>query len=455
MVNDARDGDVITLEPGEYAGGIDFRGKGITLTSTNPRDPSVVESTIVHTQPTEWGGLGVQFVSGEGHDSRIVGLTITGRGYGVFISRGSSPSVVQCIIRDTGAELGGAVYVSRGSSPLIAQNILLRNSAVLGSAVYVENSSPIVRNNVISDGSGCPVYVSGGSPIIIANCIRKNSIPYSGHLGAVEDAAITLLKSRSRVEDNSVVDNDGAGILMGDDASDPVQGNIVNGNSGWGIVVDITPKTGWAPAIGANVVRGNHLGDNTFADQKTRRISICLPSTSRWDERAWDLRIADIIPLNSNQIAEVIAELRFGDTLLLERDPGAFLDPHAIRVVDSYGRILGHLPSSAASGLARVFREGRARYAYAMDIKHMPGSLPSCQVGIITGVQRQGTECSSCLDETAQCEQDCGPVAYPCDFAGEEDRDLYYDDDYRSCGGVSAPWDSCDADPDMCCGYDH
>ena len=42
-INDAVDGDIVQVLQGHYFENIDFRGKAITVTSTDPNNPTVVE----------------------------------------------------------------------------------------------------------------------------------------------------------------------------------------------------------------------------------------------------------------------------------------------------------------------------------------------------------------------------------------------------------------------------
>lgn len=58
-----------------------------------------------------------------------------------------------------------------------------------------------------------------------------------------------------------------------------------------------------------------------------------------------------------------------------------------------------------------------------------------------------------CYDCDSDC-QDCDDCDCDCDY----DCDCYDYDDPTDCwvpDGGPAPWDSCEADPDICCGYDH
>ncbi len=71
----AEDGDTVVIAPGAYTGGgnknLDFGGKAITVTSTNPDDPFVVAATVID---CENSGRGFYFHSGD----IVSGLTITG-----------------------------------------------------------------------------------------------------------------------------------------------------------------------------------------------------------------------------------------------------------------------------------------------------------------------------------------------------------------------------------------
>ena len=84
-------GDRVVVKPGTYPEHINFRGKAITVTSTDPSDWAVVESTII-----DAGGTGsvVTFNSEEGTDSVLQGFVITG-GYGR-----SNPFITQMTLQD-------------------------------------------------------------------------------------------------------------------------------------------------------------------------------------------------------------------------------------------------------------------------------------------------------------------------------------------------------------------
>ena len=71
---DANDGDQIVVSPDRYEEKISFAGKSVTVRSTDPNDPAVMESTVLTST-----GTPVSFTEGEGAGSVLSGFTIEGR----------------------------------------------------------------------------------------------------------------------------------------------------------------------------------------------------------------------------------------------------------------------------------------------------------------------------------------------------------------------------------------
>ncbi len=103
----SRDGDVIEVQPGIYVEHINFYGRAITITGTDPYDWNTVESTIIR---SDYDYLAtVRFESGEDGNSVLTGFTIENPGdppdEGIGIEcYYSSPLITNNIIRnaDTG-----------------------------------------------------------------------------------------------------------------------------------------------------------------------------------------------------------------------------------------------------------------------------------------------------------------------------------------------------------------
>ena len=87
-IDSAGPGDMVIVSAGTYNENLDFGGKAITVTSSNPADPNVVAATVIDCAGS---GRGVYFGNGEGASSVLDGLTITG-----------------------GSEYGGGLYFGSG-----------------------------------------------------------------------------------------------------------------------------------------------------------------------------------------------------------------------------------------------------------------------------------------------------------------------------------------------------
>ena len=170
-------GDVVLVAPGNYTGpgnrNIDMKGKAITVQSNNPADQQVVEATIIDCQ-----GAGGGFVlrTGEGADTKIVGLTITNGktflGGGIYCQIGASPTIEDCVITKCSASLGGgALACGGGSAPTIVNCIMSGNSAFMGGAIYSNASSPSIANCLLV---GNTADTGGGVYCTVSSCAISN-----------------------------------------------------------------------------------------------------------------------------------------------------------------------------------------------------------------------------------------------------------------------------------------
>src|SRR5882762_4208200 len=74
-IDNSKNGDVVIVSPGTYNENINFKGKAITVTSTNAADLDVVKSTIIHALGKS---SAVTFTTVETSNSVLAGFTITG-----------------------------------------------------------------------------------------------------------------------------------------------------------------------------------------------------------------------------------------------------------------------------------------------------------------------------------------------------------------------------------------
>ena len=118
-IDAAMDGDEVEVHPGTYFETIDFLGKAITLRSSDGPDVTTIDAT----------GLGQVSVvtcnSGEGPNTVLDGLTVTGGTGSGMADVGSSPSVANCtFIWNLTYGDGGGVYNLNSSNPTVTNCIL-------------------------------------------------------------------------------------------------------------------------------------------------------------------------------------------------------------------------------------------------------------------------------------------------------------------------------------------
>ncbi len=299
-IDGATNGDVITVAEGTYRENIDFRGKEITLRSTDPGNTDLVAKTVI-----DGGNKGtvVTFSSGEGRNAVLSGFTITGGngtrkqytinsydgsrlnfdrryGGGIMIAGGSSPTITYNNV--TGNQLknvsskvlavGGGIAVLDNSSPLIENNMITDNySEAYGGGIAIwYRSNPVLKNNIINsnragDIGGGIMIAMMCKPEIANNTIQGNrSANWSGgiYIAHMSEAIITgntvmqntaiagaglfirraeaVIVRNNEIKDNKASGNGGA-IYMDNKADASVTGNLISGNvakSGGGIWVD-------------------------------------------------------------------------------------------------------------------------------------------------------------------------------------------------------------------------
>ncbi len=163
-------GDMVIVAEGTYNERINFKGKNITLTSTNPDDPAVVAGTVIQ---SSGAGSVVTFSGGESISCQLAGFTITG-GNGATLGGGilgnntdTNPTIRQCVITDNYvSSAGGGIWGCGGE---ISRCIFYNNSAT-------------------SSGYGGAIAACQGS---IVNCLIQNN--QAGYGGAINNCDGNIL----------------------------------------------------------------------------------------------------------------------------------------------------------------------------------------------------------------------------------------------------------------------
>ncbi len=212
-INDSNDGDTIVLQMGTYTGDgnrdIDFRGKAITVRSTDPNNPDIVASTIIDCNGTQAEPhRGFYFHNGEDANSVLMGLTIT-KGYapatgpysipggGIYCEQ-SSPAITKCTISNNSAGSGGGVCCYSESNPMITDCTISNNTAGAGGGMVVPTgSSPILTNCVFisnrAENGGGGIFSSGNPALINCKFINNSTLGDGGGIESFYYSKITLI----------------------------------------------------------------------------------------------------------------------------------------------------------------------------------------------------------------------------------------------------------------------
>jgi len=207
-IDHAYDGDTVIVLPGTYTGtgnrDIDYKGKAITVCSTDPNDPNVVTATIIDCNGTSSEPhRGFYFHNGEDANSVLSGFNITNgyaeAGGGIYCD-GVATKITKCLIYGNSADYGGGIY-RRDTVSEVSNCIIRNNDALEGGGAYSYGDFYFLQGwiTVTVEIFGqiytyyIPVFGSGK----FVNCaIKDNSadtgggIHYEGSVSEISDCTI-------------------------------------------------------------------------------------------------------------------------------------------------------------------------------------------------------------------------------------------------------------------------
>jgi len=235
--------ETVLVQPGTYVENVNFNGKAITVTTTDPDSESIRDATVIDGNQA---GTVVAFNHGEEADSVLTGFTIwNGRapdGGGIYCSS-SSPTITKNRIAGNSAtgwqySGGGGIYCAGACSPAITLNAIETNSAAQGGGIKCRyGASPEIDNNAITGNTA--VYVGGGvggytncSLTITNNSISDNQAGrQGGGIGCRESCSVTI--SDNTISANSAGWRGGA-VLLTYGCSGLIEANAITENSAAG-----------------------------------------------------------------------------------------------------------------------------------------------------------------------------------------------------------------------------
>ena len=272
-IDAAVDGDTVLVADGWYMGDgnrdIDFLGKAITVRSENGP-----EHCIIHCEGTATDyHRGFHFHSGEGHDSVLEGFRIKDGyvggefpyGGGIFCEE-SSPVIRNNIIRSNAAIYhgyevkGGGGIACYDASPLITGNVIDRNfSDIYGGGIFcIEGSAPVITGNTISDNDVDDWYFAGvGAGVYAEGCtivIRDNIIRDNYSRGT--GGGLCCYLCQTDISGNQITSNSSSGRGTVDlyDCTGSFSENTISDNDG----NEGLSCSGISPMITNNIIRDNN-----------------------------------------------------------------------------------------------------------------------------------------------------------------------------------------------------
>jgi hypothetical protein len=173
-INAAESSDIIVVYPGTYNENINFNGKNLMLSSTDPDDPVIVADTIIdgNNQASV-----VTFSNYEGPGCVITGFTITNGNNqtyagGISCIGDTSPTISNCII----AANSGDGICSYESSPTI-NNCIVTGNTNAGIEAFYSMVSATITNCTVVENKGPGIYHDRAGIKIINSIIRDNDDP--------------------------------------------------------------------------------------------------------------------------------------------------------------------------------------------------------------------------------------------------------------------------------------
>ena len=186
----AQGDDVIIVSPGRYNESINFKGKAITLKSSEGASETTIDGW-------ETDDSVVKCISGEGPSTVLDGFTITGGAGnadlysksetvgGGLLCLHSSPTIRNCIIVSNSASYqGGAIFNGERSNTVILNCKIKSNQAERGGGIYNNRGRPEIRDTEISDNlahyGGGGMYNFGSNARVISCTFLRNHAGYNG-----------------------------------------------------------------------------------------------------------------------------------------------------------------------------------------------------------------------------------------------------------------------------------
>jgi hypothetical protein len=178
----ARLHDIVKVSSGVYQGGLIYIDKEITITSTNPDDPCVVAATVIDS--SGYASPALIFLPGATQNTVFDGFTIRGGTYYIIDAQNTTTAGQNGY--DGGPIGGGAVLIYYGASPTI-KNCVIRDTDITGGnasdGADADATVPAGRGGWAGGSYGGGVYIASNASPTLVNCTITNCIARGGNAG--------------------------------------------------------------------------------------------------------------------------------------------------------------------------------------------------------------------------------------------------------------------------------
>lgn len=208
-IDAATEGDTVIVDEGRYYENLKFKGKDVVLTSKYiyNKDTSFIRTTIIDgSQPVDADSATcVYFGPGNTEEAVLQGFTITG---------GTGTKMWTVTMSFTFRE-GGAISIEE-SSPIVRYNLIKDNyvtntsgidAIAGGGAIRCRYSDATIENNVIMNNEG---FHNGGIAIYWSAVTVRNNIIYNNVLSKEFGGAALLIENNTAptvIENNTIIGN--------------------------------------------------------------------------------------------------------------------------------------------------------------------------------------------------------------------------------------------------------
>ncbi len=205
-IDDASDGDVITVDTGTYAENIDTQGKAVSVQAIGSTSRTVIAPTTTRAAITV----------DQGESASFEGFTIQPAGGRAIWVEDSSPSFTDIAIEYAGAVAsgqGGAIYVS-GGAPSFDQLEVFGSHAAYGGDMFVTDYADVLLTDSSFDTSGATyggcMWVEDATVTLVSVSAVDSRSSGSGGFAYLDNAE--LIATDLEIEDPSGDTCFGAGI---------------------------------------------------------------------------------------------------------------------------------------------------------------------------------------------------------------------------------------------------